>query len=145
MSAPAHHPLVGHHGEQASLFADEEVAGPAEPAARRRRHIHLVKVGRHPITLYLRKAFSAGLALHPLAPRSIDARPSPYRCGTCSWCQPLDLDATGAKAWKCFRWPDKVTRGSATTVRLMWPACREFRPPAQKTEEAPDGAAPAPR
>ena len=128
MTAPQHHPLVGRKGEVQSLFADDEVAGPAEPAARRRRQIHFVRIGRHPVTLYLRKAFSAGLALHPLAPRTIDARPSAFRCGTCTWCQPLDLDASGARAWKCFRWAEKVTRGQATTIRLMWPACREYAP-----------------
>ena len=148
MTAPQHHPLVGRKGEVQSLFADDEVAGPAEPAARRRRQIHLVRIGRHPVTLYLRKAFSAGMALHPLAPRAIDARPSAFRCGTCTWCQPLDLMGKdfdpktgldmahpGRLIWKCFRWPEKVTRGQATTIRLMWPACREFTPP---SKEKPD-------
>jgi len=155
VSAPGHHPLAGQRGEQLGLFDGGD--GAAEPSARRRRRIHLVKLGRHPATLWLRQAFSAGLALHPQAPRQIDARPSPFTCGSCAWCQPLDLmgqdfdPKTGEDMahparliWKCWRWPEKVTRGDLTTIRLMWPACVRWTPavidPPRRSEggEAPE-------
>jgi len=159
MEAPQHSALldaVAATGRAVALIGQDEVAGRAEPAARRRRQIGLVRIGRHPISLYLRRAFSAGLLLHSQAPRQIDARPSPYRCGTCRFAARLAepgrseaaarlagiptvsgalLGTVGTphrpsaeRAWKCFRWPGKVTRGHATDIRLMWPACRNWLP-----------------
>lgn len=126
------------------MLEADNVAGPAEPAARRRRQIKLVSIGRHPISLYLRRAFSAGLPLHSDAPRQIDASGSPYRCGTCRFAAPLDAAgfvsppparklSPEPSPWartvrKCFRWPELVTRGNATNIRLMWPACRSWLP-----------------
>jgi hypothetical protein len=140
MSAPRHSELLGGRAEPLLLFGEGD--GLAEPSRRRRRQIKLAQIGRHPISIYLRQAFSAGLRLHPQAPRKIDARPSPYRCGTCKFCEPLDangqdfdpLDGTDYAhptrlIWKCFRWPEKVTRGGATTIRLMWPACIHWKEP----------------
>lgn len=150
MEAPQHSAALDRMGEYArvgALLAAEEVAGRAEPAARRRRQIGLVRIGRHPISLYLRRAFSAGLLLHSAAPRQIDARPSEYRCGTCRFAGPVALGVPGAPlrgparpyatgdagmvvkgSPKCWRWPEKVTKGPATTIRLMWPACRNWLP-----------------
>jgi len=133
----------------APLIEAGDVAGRAEPAARRRRQIGLVRIGRHPISLYLRRAFSSGLPLHTLAPRNINAGDSMYRCGTCRFAARLDADGFvsppkarslvpegkwAALVHKCFRWPELVTRGNATDIRLMWPACRNWLP---KETDAP--------
>jgi hypothetical protein len=136
MEAPEHSAtLLGMQDRWAvgSLLAAEEIAGRAEPAARRRRQIGLVRIGRHPISLYLRRAFSSGLLLHSQAPRQIDARPSPYRCGTCRFLVCLEPEKP-ATPFKCMRWPELTTRGAATDVRKMWPACRNWLP-----KEKPDG------
>lgn len=130
MEAPQHSAALDRMGEYArvgALLGAEEVAGRAEPAARRRRQIGLVRIGRHPISLYLRRAFSAGLLLHSQAPRQIDARTSPYRCGTCRFLVALEPE-NPRTVFKCMRWPEKVTRGAATDVRKMWPACRNWLP-----------------
>lgn len=155
MDAPRHSSFRFDAASAQTLLDVGEVAGPAEPAARRRRHIALVRIGRHPVSLYLRRAFSAGLLLHSAAPRRIDARGQDYRCGTCRFAgrvafAPLETAARGPArpyrpgvdgaarrgSWKCWRWPEKVTRGPATTIRLMWPACRNWLP---RVDEAVNG------
>lgn len=157
MEAPQHSAALielGEHTTVSALLAAEEVAGRAEPAARTRRQKGLVRIGRHPVSLYLRRAFSAGLLLHGAAPRAVDARPSEYRCGTCRFAQrvayapaggavrgparPYQPGVDGASqrgSWKCWRWPEKVTRGPATTIRMMWPACRNWLPRLDETDK----------
>lgn len=160
MDAPQHSELLGRPMAAVALIDAEQVAGRAEPAARRRRQIKLVSIGRHPYSLVLRLAFSTGQPLHSKAPRQIDARPSAMRCGTCKFAAPLDASSSpgapaarplpaGAPAewargaFKCFNWPELVTRGQATDIRLMWPACRAWRPrdvPAAVAEAHADDA-----
>lgn len=138
------------------LIEADNVAGRVEPSARIRRQIGLVRIGRHPISLYLRRAFSTGLPLHTLAPRQIDASGSEYRCGTCRFAAPLDAAgfvspppgrklSAESSPWartvrKCFRWPELVTRGNATNIRLMWPACRNWLPRVDEDVNPPVGS-----
>jgi hypothetical protein len=75
--------------------------------------------------------------LHPTSTtqrRTVKIKPD-ATCGTCHFCQPLDLDVPpGRTTYKCWRDGGRwVTRGAATDIRKSWPACIDWR---NRIEEA---------
>lgn len=90
---------------------------------RRRKQIFIMEVGLHPLALTHRS--------------TLKIKPGTDTCGTCAHCQPLDRDVPlGKTVYKCWAWPQYVTRGDATTIRKKWPACVLWR---SRDGKQPDG------
>lgn len=85
----------------------------------------LTSIGMHPISTLVRD----GVRLHPDAERTDFPKTGP-RCGTCAFGAPLE-SLPSSPPWtklhfKCWRWPERVTRGQASNIRKGWPGCREY-------------------
>lgn len=93
---------------------------------RTQRQLHLLTIGRHPLTLVL----PLPLPLHPEAAPVDDRDADGRRCGNCRF---RELIGWHDRSWpKCtvempYASPDalllRITHGAGTDVRAWWPAC----------------------
>ncbi len=109
-------------------------------AKRSERQRFRIRLGYHPLSPVVP---GRALPLHPDADRSgwrpLKGHARGPRCGDCKF---LDLLYEGEEDRKCmFDNGRRVTRGAATTVRLWWPACRDFQaPPREDTTASGDAS-----